>query len=162
MQPLEILLAVAVSAAVAGALFLAGARVPLISGVAIALGYFLGDIFVEGMPSIPLAETTQWLAWLAPGAALAAYAVRPRVPAGIVRALFSFAVPWLVMGSIEGRGWSFPRGLAWTAGLGAGTFVLWTSLEHLARRRAGASFPLAAWATVVGMSGVLLGSGSLR
>lgn len=120
---------------------------------ALGLAFVAGYAVILGWPPFPPVEATQRLVYsvLVASVVLAFLAWRAAPPAltWTLRALFSFALPWLLLqANIEYR-WSGAESFAWVAGLGAATLLHGLALDVAWQRNPGIAAPLGgaiAWA----------------
>ena len=133
-------------------------------GVALSVGYIVGYIGLEGLPSFPPREGVHWLCYLALiGLLLGIFwhlALWGRLIAQVV---VSIAVPRLLLGSMFKYTWGQVEGIIWWVCLAVVIFIFWHTVQQ--------SFtvlPSGGWSPFVyfGLSGgtalVLALSGSLR
>jgi hypothetical protein len=131
---------------------------------ALGLAFVAGYAAIVGWPPFPPVEATQRLVYemLVASFVLAVIVWRPgnSILTGVVRALFSFALPWLLLRSnIEYR-WSTAQDVMWVAGLGAATFLYGLALDATSRRNEGVVAPLGWFVAWTGLAIVLVLSAS--
>ncbi len=114
--------------------------------LAIGLGYLVGHVVINHWPSMPPANTDDYLFVLAIAAAAVGLLESMRMPMWLrwcIRAVLAAAVSWFMLSNGFRSSHSAWVIAAWTAGPAAAIFVVWTLLERLAERRTGPSIPLA-------------------
>ena len=168
-----LLLSIALPALTAGSVLLLGWRfgrrdaepaTAWSAAPAMGLSFIVGYVTLIGWPPYPPINATQRLVYeILVGSLIMAVLVWRRAPStltGIVRLLFSLALPWLILRpNIEHR-WSTTQDVLWVAGLGTLTFLYGVALDAAARRNRGAVAPGLALLAWTGLALVLVLSGS--
>ncbi len=135
-----------------------------IPALAVASGYIIGYLGLEGRVPLPPKEGIHWLFYLALISFIAA-AVRllPNWCRWSIRAIISFAIPRLLLDSIFKYTWGMAEETIWWFCLAAAIFGFWTIVERSAAvLPAGASMPFV-FLGIAGSSALILAlSGSLR
>ena len=116
------------------------------TALAFGLAFVAGYTVLVGWPPYPPVEATQRLVYeiLVAAGVLAVIVWRPANAAVTtsVRALFSLALPWLLLRpNIEYR-WSTVEDVLWVGGLGTATFLYGLALDASTRRNDGIVAPL--------------------
>lgn len=169
----SLLLSIALPALIAGSVLLVAVRAwrrdakpggAWGAAPAIGLAFVAGYAVLVGWPPFPPVEATQRLVYemLAASFVLALVVWRPGNPwvTGVVRALFSLALPWLLLRTnIEYR-WSTTQDVMWVAGLGAATFLYGLALDAASQRNEGVVAPLVWFVAWTGLAIVLVLSAS--
>ena len=132
--------------------------------VACGLAVLAGYLAIEGRPQFPPPEKWQWILYLglaAMGLGLVdligqAARWRPRWTRGLAGPLAAAAALLML------RHPSPEAQPLWKAGLGLAVLLSWAALEPLARRRPGASIPLALLLSLAGAGAVIVLSGNAK
>lgn len=112
----------------------------------IGLGYLVGHVTINKWPSLPPAQATDYLFFIAVAAIVVGLTESFRLPVLArwgFRAALSLGVSWFMISSGYKSGHSGGVVAAWTVGQAAGMFLIWSLTERLAERRPGPSIPLA-------------------
>ena len=133
--------------------------------VGLALGYFAGHVGILGWPGFPTLESKEWVAWLAPAAALLAIVETSRNPpkwaTWAIRAAFVAVGLGLVLRSKVENGWTALEASAWLGGLEAVVLASWWNLEAQAERLSGPGWVVPMGLVSVGWAAVqALGGGA--
>jgi hypothetical protein len=136
-----------------------------VDAVALGVGYVCGHLVITGWPPFPPIEATQWLPYIAIGAAIVGVVDTFLRPVGALRTpiwlLFCAGILGVLLSSKFQYGWSLFGGTLWIVGLAIGMLLLTVFLDSAAQRDASISLPLVV-AIVAGGTGLaLMLSGSM-
>ena len=129
-----------------------------LGALAVGGGFALGHaLFLRDLPSFPPQQATAALFYVACGAVLVGLVASAGWGwrASVARLAVSLATPWLVLRNLAAR-WEETRAVGELGVLGLGLFAVWSASERWARRRPGASVPLALWLCAAASSWALL------
>lgn len=136
-----------------------------VDAVALGVGYVCGHLVTTGWPPFPPIEATQWLPYIAIGAAIVGVVdTFLRLPGALrtpIWLLFCAGMLGVLLSSKFQYGWSLFGGTLWIIGLAVGMLLLIIFLDGAAQRDASISLPLVV-AIVAGGTGLaLMLSGSM-
>lgn len=133
-------------------------------GGALAVGcaFALGFVATQGWPPLPFdLGIKHWLFYAAlAGAVVGAYEALADRSSCVTRGIFSFAAPFLMLARVRRAQWNGFEATLWLVFLTLSLIGLWTALDSLARKRRGASLPLAWCVSCLLAAGALQLSGS--
>jgi hypothetical protein len=136
-----------------------------VAALAVGLGYAFGFVALEGRPTVPPSDVTQWLVLFVPAAvvlgALEGGTGAPSWARVVLRVAFAAPAAVLVARP-RFQAWSTAEAIASLAGAIAASVALVSALERAGEKLSRPWAAIATFAVTAGSSGLLLVSGSLR
>ena len=113
--------------------------------LAVGVAFAVGFVATQGWPPLPPdLGIKHWLFYAALGTALiGAYEALADRSSCVTRGIVSFAAPFLMLARVRRAQWNGFEATLWLAFLTLSLIGLWTALDSLARKRRGATLPMA-------------------
>ena len=132
--------------------------------VALSIGYIIGYLGLEGLPSFPPRFGVQWLCYLAVigliGGGFWRFSFRGRLVAQVALAI---VIPRLLLTPTFKHTWGQFEGIVWWVGLAAAIFIFWILVQQsFTTLISGASVPFVYFGLSGGTALILAFSGALR